>query len=49
MLSKSQIKKIEAEVEQAATVHLNAKDVDTALSHYTDDVLSVSFSSFFCK
>ncbi|MHC4457103.1 MAG: nuclear transport factor 2 family protein [Planctomycetota bacterium] len=34
--------KIEAEVEQAATTHLNTKDVDTALSHFTDDVLAIS-------
>jgi ketosteroid isomerase-like protein len=42
MLSTSQIIKIEVEVEQAATTHLNAKDVNTALSHFTDDVLAVS-------
>ncbi len=42
MLSTSQIIKIKAEVEQAATLHLNAKDVNTALNHYMDDVLAVS-------
>jgi ketosteroid isomerase-like protein len=42
MISTSQIIKIKTEVEQAATTHLNAKDVETALSHYTDDVLAVS-------
>lgn len=42
MLSISQIARIQAEVEQAATKHLNTKDVDTALSHFTDDVLAVS-------
>jgi ketosteroid isomerase-like protein len=47
MLSTSQIMKIEAEVEQAATTHLNAKDVDSALSHFTDDVLAVSNITLF--
>ena len=47
MLSTSQIIKIKAEVEQAATAHLNAKDVDTALSHFTDDVLAVSNVTLF--
>ena len=47
MLSTSQIMKIEAEVEKAATKHLNAKDVDTALSHFTDDVLAVSNVTLF--
>jgi ketosteroid isomerase-like protein len=42
MLSINQITKIQADVEQAATKHLNSKDVDTALSHFTDDVLAVS-------
>jgi ketosteroid isomerase-like protein len=47
MLPKSQIMKIEAEVEQAATTHLNTKDIDTALSHFTDDVLAVSNTAVF--
>lgn len=47
MLSTSQVKRIEAEVEQAATAHLHAKDLDTALGHFTDDVLAVSNSMFF--
>jgi len=47
MLSASQISKIETEVEQAATAHLNAKDIDTALSHFTDDVLAVSNTTVF--
>ena len=42
MLSKSQIARIQAEVEQAATKHLKTKDVDTALSHFTNDVVAVS-------
>jgi ketosteroid isomerase-like protein len=39
--------KIEADVEKAATTHLNAKDVDTALSHFNDDVLAVSNNTLF--
>jgi ketosteroid isomerase-like protein len=46
MLSTNQIIKIKEEVEQAATTHLNAKDADTALSHYTEDVLAVSNNLF---
>ena len=42
MLSISQITRIQAEVGQAATKHLNTKDLDSALSHFTDDVLAVS-------
>ena len=42
MLSSSQVSKIEAEVKQAATIHLNTKDINTALSHFTDDVFAVS-------
>ena len=42
MLSNSQITRIRAEVEQAATEHLNTKNADTALSHFTNDVLAVS-------
>ena len=41
-LSAHQITRIKAEVEQAATRHLNAENIDTALSHFTDDVLAVS-------
>ncbi|MDH3246061.1 MAG: nuclear transport factor 2 family protein, partial [Saprospiraceae bacterium] len=47
MLSISQIAKIEAEVEQAATAHLNAKDMDTALSHFTDEVHAISNTTVF--
>ena len=47
MLSKSQKMRIKAEVEQAATRHLNAKDLDTALSHYTDDAYAVSNITIF--
>jgi ketosteroid isomerase-like protein len=41
-LSEKQFEKIKAEVRQAAIKHLNAKDADTALSHYTEDVIAVS-------
>lgn len=41
-LSDSRILQIEAEVEQAAADHLNAKDATTALSHYAEDVIAVS-------
>ena len=47
MLSTIQIIKIEAEIEQAATEHLNAKDIEAALSHYTDDVRAVSNNNIF--
>jgi ketosteroid isomerase-like protein len=47
MLSTEQIMRIEAEVEQAATAHLHAGDLDTALSHFTGDVLAVSNTMFF--
>lgn len=43
----SQTMKIKAEVEQAATTHLHAKDAETALSHFTDDVLAVSNGKLF--
>lgn len=42
MLSTSQITQIKAEVEQAATTHLHARGLHTALSHFTDDILAVS-------
>ena len=42
MLPTSQIIRIKVEVEEAATTHLHAKDIDTALSHYTDDILAIS-------
>jgi ketosteroid isomerase-like protein len=47
MLSTSQKIKIQAEVEQAATAHLNTKDLNTALSHFTDDILAVSNINIF--
>ncbi|MEW8392753.1 MAG: nuclear transport factor 2 family protein [Candidatus Thiodiazotropha sp.] len=39
--------KIETEVEQAATTHLNVKDKNTALSHFTDDVFAISNTRIF--
>ena len=47
MISTSQIMKIKAEVEQAATTHLNTKDLNLALSHFTEDVVAVSNLTFF--
>jgi ketosteroid isomerase-like protein len=47
MLSTSQIEKIKTEIEWAATALLHAKDRDTALSHYTDDILAVSNTQLF--
>lgn len=47
MLTTSQIVQIEAEVKQAATTHLNAKDIGTALSHFTDDMLAISNTTVF--
>ena len=42
MLPSSQVMKLKAEIEQAATLHLNALDLDTALSHYTGDMVAIS-------
>jgi ketosteroid isomerase-like protein len=42
MLSPDQISQIKCEIEQIALLHLNAKDIDTALRNYTDDVVAVS-------
>ncbi len=47
MLSTKQKSKIKSEVEQAATTHLNAKDLDTALNHFTVDVVAVSNTTVF--
>ncbi len=47
MLSESEIKKIEAEIEEVATAHLNARDIETALSHFTDDIFAVSNTAIF--
>ena len=47
MPTANQIIKIQAEVEQAATRHLNATDAETALSHYTDDAFAVSNTTIF--
>ena len=47
MLPKDSLTKIEAEVELAATTHLNAKDKTTALSHFTDDVFAISNTRVF--
>ncbi|MGD2118242.1 MAG: nuclear transport factor 2 family protein [Chromatiales bacterium] len=47
MLDEDRIKQIEAEVEQAATAHLNARDFETALNHFTEDVVAVSNTAVF--
>ena len=47
MLSTNQIEKLKAEVEEAAHTHLNSRDADTALSHFTDDVLAISNTKLF--
>jgi len=50
MLSDNHLSKIKSEIIEAATVHLNTTDADSALSHYTEDVIAVSnlklFDSF---
>jgi ketosteroid isomerase-like protein len=46
-LSDSQVAQIKAEVEQAAIVHLNTKDTDTALDHFTEDIIAVSNDKLF--
>jgi ketosteroid isomerase-like protein len=46
-LSESQIAQIKAEVHQAALDHLNTKDANTALSHFTDDIIAVSNNQLF--
>ena len=47
MLSANQIMKIESEVKGVATRHLNVKDINTALSHYTDDAIAISNTKVF--
>jgi ketosteroid isomerase-like protein len=46
-LSESQIAQIKAEVKQAAIDHLNTKDADTALSHFSYDIIAVSNDKLF--
>jgi uncharacterized protein (TIGR02246 family) len=46
-LSESQVAQIEAEVKLAAVEHINTKDAETALSHFTDDIIAVSNNQFF--
>lgn len=45
--TKNQIGQIKAEVKQAANEHLNARDAQTALSHFTADVIAVSNTQLF--
>ena len=49
MLSENQILKIKAEIEHAATIHLNTKDSETALNHFTEDVIAVSNVNLFAS
>jgi ketosteroid isomerase-like protein len=46
-LTKNHIAQIEAEVKQAAIDHLHAQDAETALSHFTDNVIAVSNTQLF--
>ena len=46
-LSESQIAQIKAEVHKAALDHLNTKDAETALSHFSDDIIAVSNNQLF--
>ena len=41
-LSNEQMALIRLEVDKAATDHLHARDADTAMSHYADDVVAIS-------
>lgn len=47
ILSDSQVTQIKAEVKQAAIDHLNTKDADTALNHFTEDIIAVSNNKLF--
>ena len=47
MLTTKQINQIKAEIEQVATEHLNTSDIDTALSHFTNDIYAVSNTDVF--
>ncbi|MGD9344702.1 MAG: nuclear transport factor 2 family protein [Candidatus Aminicenantes bacterium] len=47
VLTESQVDQIKAEVTQAAVAHLNATDAETALSHFTEDVVAVSNERLF--
>lgn len=42
MLTDSQIDSIKKEVERVANKHLEARDADTALGHFVEDVIAVS-------
>lgn len=41
-LSDEQLALIRAEIDKAATDHLHARDADTAMSHFADDVVAIS-------
>jgi uncharacterized protein (TIGR02246 family) len=46
-LSESEVNQIKAEVKQAAIDHLNTKNAETALSHFTEDIIAVSNDKLF--
>ncbi|NIV98167.1 hypothetical protein GWN26_03040, partial [Candidatus Saccharibacteria bacterium] len=46
-LTKTKIAQIKAEVKQSAIEHLNARDAQTALNHFTEDVIAVSNTRLF--
>ena len=46
-LSESEAAQIKAEVKQAAIDHLNTKNAETALSHFTEDIIAVSNDKLF--
>lgn len=41
-LAQEQLASITAQIESAAESHLHARDAETALSHFTDDVIAIS-------
>ena len=46
-LSESEAAQIKAEVKQAAIDHLNTKNAETALRHFTEDIIAVSNDKLF--
>jgi len=47
VLTENKVEQIKDEVEQAAVDHLNARNAETALSHFTEDVVAVSNDRLF--
>lgn len=46
-LTENQITQIKAEIKQAANDHLNARDAETALGHFTNNAIAVSNTQLF--